>query len=83
MGGFAVNREEANRRVEQRQATIYDMMVLDGVPADLITAVALMGLGVRMYHDLLRDNVRLAAVIQEWADMVRDGRDIGPSLLKG
>jgi hypothetical protein len=77
-----MNREDANRAVEQRQAIIYDMMVLDGVPADIITAVALMGLGVRMYHDLLRDNTRLAAIVQEWADMIRDGHDFGPSLLK-
>lgn len=74
--------QEAQRLTEQRQATIYDMMVLDGVPADLITAVALMGLGIRMYHDLLRDNDRLAAIIQQWADGVREGQFIDPPILK-
>jgi hypothetical protein len=74
--------EDANRRTEQRQAIIYELLVLDGVPADMITAVALMALGIRMHHDLLQDNVRLAEVLQKWADGVREGRYLGPPILK-
>lgn len=74
--------EDAQREADRRQTTIYNMMVLDGVPADIITAVALMALGIRMYHDLFQDNERLASVIQEWADGVREGHYVNPPILK-
>ena len=74
--------EDLNRQVEQRADVILEMLVNDGVPPDMITAVALLSLGINMHYDVFEDVERLAVILEQWADGVRHGKYIGPQIIE-
>ena len=71
-----------NDEVIVRSDIIEEMMIQDGIPPDMITAVALMSLGIRMHHDVFEDTERLAIILEQWADGVRHGQYIGPRIIE-
>lgn len=73
---MAEDRDELNERVRERQEVLREMMQMDGVPPDVITAVALLGLGIQLHFDHSRDLERLANILEQWADGVRHGQFI-------
>ncbi len=73
---------DLNELVAQRADTIHEMMAQDGVPPDIITAVALLSLGINMHYDIYDDIERLAVVLEQWADGVRQGKYIGPRIIE-
>jgi len=74
-------REDLNQQVAIREDVILEMLTMDNVPPDMITAVALIALGIRMHHDILEDTERLAIILEQWADGVRHGQYIGPRIV--
>ena len=74
--------EDLNRQVEQRADVILEMLVNDGVPPDMITAVALLSLGINMHYDVFEDVEHLSAILEQWADGVRHGQYIGPRIIE-
>lgn len=73
--------DDLNEQVARRADVILDMMVIDGVPADMITAVALISLGINMHYNVFEDVERLAIILEQWADGVRHGEYIGPRII--
>ena len=74
--------EDLNRQVEQRADVILEILMSDGVPPDMITAVALLSLGINMHYDVFEDVERLAVILEQWADGVRHGKYIGPRIIE-
>lgn len=74
--------KDLNELVAQRADTIHEMMAQDGVPPDIITAVALLSLGINMHYDIFQDVERLAVILEQWADGVRHGQYIGPRIIE-
>lgn len=74
--------KDLNELVAQRADTIHEMMAQDGVPPDIITAVALLSLGISMHYDIYEDAERLAVILEQWADGVREGKYIGPRIVE-
>jgi hypothetical protein len=73
-----MNQDEVSRRAD----IILEMMAGDGVPPDMITAVALISLGINMHYDIFEDVERLAHILEQWADGVRHGQYIGPQIIE-
>jgi hypothetical protein len=73
---------DLNRQVRDRAEIILEMMVQDGVPPDMITAVALMSLGINMHYDIFGDVERLAHILEQWADGVRRGEYVGRRIIE-
>jgi hypothetical protein len=57
--------------VLEREAFIQDMLGIDGVPPDSISACALISLGIRAYYGLGIEREVIALVLERWADRVR------------
>jgi hypothetical protein len=73
---------DLNRQVHDRAEIILEMMVQDGVPPDMITAVALMSLGINMHYDVFEDVERLAEILEQWADGIRRGEYVGRRIIE-
>jgi hydroxypyruvate isomerase len=66
--------EDLNKQVAIRREVIHELMQLEGIPPDIITAVALLNLGIQLHYDHSQDVERLAHILEQWADGIRHGQ---------
>jgi hypothetical protein len=66
--------DDLNKQVYQRVIVLHELMDMEGVPADIVTAVAMMSLGIKLHYDLMGNVERLAVILEQWAAGIRQGQ---------